>query len=119
MGEYFKECEKFFSENPKKIDKIPSIKQIYAGFNSFFALSEAKGIFGWGDNTNGQVSSIGSRGTIYSPQPLKINIGNYENIHVISGNSTTFLLSSQKAELTEAESSKEKGEGKGSAICGT
>jgi len=54
-----------------------------------------------------------------SPQPLKITIGSYENIHVISGNNTTFLLSSQKAELAEVESSKDRGEAKGSAICGT
>ena len=39
MGEYYKESEKLLSENPKKIDKMSSIKQIYAGFNSFFALS--------------------------------------------------------------------------------
>ena len=39
---------------------------------------------------------------------------------MVSGNCTTFLLSGQKAEMAEVESSnKEKTEVKGSAICGT
>ena len=39
MGEYFKDGERLFSDSPKKVEKMPFIKQIYSGCNSFFALS--------------------------------------------------------------------------------
>ena len=39
IGEYFKDGERLFSDSPKKIEKVPFMKQIYAGCNSFFTLS--------------------------------------------------------------------------------
>ncbi len=43
------------------------IKQIYSGFNCFFALSENKLLLGWGDNSQGQVSTLATRGNLASP----------------------------------------------------
>lgn len=39
MGEYFKDSERYFTESPRKIEKISSIKQIFSGFGCFFAHS--------------------------------------------------------------------------------
>lgn len=99
MGEYFKENERYFTDNPKKIDKVQSIKQIYSGFNCFFALSDTKTLLGWGDNSQGQVSAMANRANLPTPQPLRLNIGTTDYIHIISGSNTTFLLSGQRAEL--------------------
>lgn len=121
MGEYFKENERYFTENPKKIDRMQNIKQIYAGFNCFFALSENKCLFGWGDNSQGQVSSIANKANISSPQSLRLIIGNTDYINVISSSNTTFLLSGQRAEL-EAGEEECKVQGKSvkyGVICGT
>ncbi len=54
---------------------MSSIKQIFSGFNYFFALSENKGIFGWGDNSQGQVSALATRGNVSTPQSLRLNFG--------------------------------------------
>lgn len=75
MGEHFKDGDKLFTDTPKKIDKVAAIKQIYSGFNSFFALSDGRGLLGWGDNSGGQVSSGAVRGMLTVPQTLRINTG--------------------------------------------
>lgn len=75
MGEYFKEGDRLFSDTPKKIEKMQSIKNIYSGFNCFFALTESKGLFGWGDNSHGQVSAAAPKNNISAPQSLHINMG--------------------------------------------
>jgi len=86
-----------------------NIKQIYSGFNCFFAL-DSKGIIGWGDNSLGQISPQLQKCLITAPQFIKINMGNTsDSAQVISGNGTTFLLSGQRAEMIEIEhSSKDK-----------
>ena len=76
LGEHWKDGEKMFTENPKKIEKFPPVKQIFAGTNTFFALSENRGLFGWGDNSLGQVSAIGSKNLISTPQSLRLTLGN-------------------------------------------
>jgi hypothetical protein len=58
-------------------------------------------LFGWGDNANGQISVIATRGNITSPQSLRLSLGNAENILIVSGSNTTFLLSGQKIESPE------------------
>lgn len=104
MGEYYKDAERCFSDTPKKVDKSGSIKQIFSGFNCFFVL-DGKGVVGWGDNSLGQISPQLNKSLITSPQPIKIVMGNSESVQIISGSSTTFLLSGQRAELIQAENS--------------
>jgi hypothetical protein len=58
-------------------------------------------LFGWGDNFNGQISVIATRGNITSPQSLRLSLGNTDNIQIVSGSNTTFLLSGQKIESPE------------------
>ena len=118
MGEQFKDGDKLFTDTPKKVDKMASIKQIYSGFNSFFALSDGRGLLGWGDNSGGQISSGAVRGMLTVPQTLRISTGHSESINVVAGNRTTFLLSSQRAEMAENEE-KERPDLKCSAFCGT
>jgi mitogen-activated protein kinase kinase kinase 9 len=48
LGEIYREGERICVDSPKKMEKLPSIRQIWAGFNHFFALSESKGLYGWG-----------------------------------------------------------------------
>lgn len=98
LGEYFKEGEKYFSENPKRIDKINCIKQIWAGTNQYFAYSEARGLYGWGDNTQGQISASTAKRALPTPQSLRLSLSASETLHIVSGNSTTFLLSGQKVD---------------------
>ena len=82
------------------MDKIQTIKQIYSGTNTFFALSDSKNLFGWGNNTYGQISTNSSKQKLLTPQHLPINLGTSDSVYVIAGTSTTFLLSSQRAELS-------------------
>lgn len=96
LGEYYKDNEKRFSECPKKIDKFSTVRQIFSGSNHFFAFSDTRGLFGWGDNSLGQISSLNDKKIIPTPQSLKICVSNAENIQIVAGSSTTFLLSSQK-----------------------
>jgi alpha-tubulin suppressor-like RCC1 family protein len=51
LGDYYRDGERCFSESPKKVDKLSSVKQIWSGAANFFALSESKGLYGWGDNS--------------------------------------------------------------------
>jgi len=50
---------------------------------------------------NGQISIIGPRANITTPQSLRLSLGNTENIQIVSGSNTTFLLSGQKIESPE------------------
>lgn len=51
LGEIYKQNgEKIFSEIPKKLEKLSNIKQIFGAINSFFAISENKAFYGWGEN---------------------------------------------------------------------
>jgi alpha-tubulin suppressor-like RCC1 family protein len=57
LGEFYKENgERVFSEAPKKIEKLGGVRQIFGGMNSFFAISENKVFYGWGQNEYGQIS---------------------------------------------------------------
>ena len=118
MGEYYKDKDRAFSESAKKIEKVGSIKQSYSSYSSFFALSDSKGILGWGDNSKGQVLSTTSKQYITQPQPLRLTLNSSDNTHIVSGSNTTFLLTSQRAEMQEVDS-KDKSEVKRSAFCGT
>ena len=80
---------------------MQAIRQIFAGPSCFFALTDSKTLLGWGDNSQGQISAIGARGNMIVPQSLRLSLGNAENIQVISGSNTTFLLSGQKVECPE------------------
>lgn len=49
LGEITKQNgEIYFSEVPKRLEKLSNIKQIFGSINSFFAISENKAFFGWG-----------------------------------------------------------------------
>lgn len=78
------------------MEKISSVKQIWSGTTSFFALTEGKGLFGWGDNSQGQISSVTEKKVIQVPQSLRLAISSVDNVQVVAGSSTTFLLSGQK-----------------------
>ena len=72
------------------------IKQIWSGTNNFFALTENKGLYGWGDNTQGQISGGADKKFIHVPQSLKITVSSVDSVQIVAGSSTTFLLSGQK-----------------------
>lgn len=61
-----------FSEVPKRLEKLSNIKQIFGAINSFFAISENKAFFGWGENEFGQISATTGESFISAPQSLKI-----------------------------------------------
>ncbi len=103
LGEYFKEGEKCFTDSPRRVDKCPTIKQIFAGSNHFFALSDSRGLFGWGENSLGQISGTSDKKTIQLPQSLRISLSSTDNIQIVAGSSTTFLLSGQKVDSPPAE----------------
>ena len=62
-----------------------NIKQIYSGFNCFFAL-DSKGIIGWGDNSLGQISPQLQKCLITAPQFIKINMDSNSFKRVIGSN---------------------------------
>ena len=72
-----------------------NIKQIFSGMSCFFAISENKAFYGWGENDFNQITGI--NGENFIPQPKSLNIPIYliDNVSLISGNGTTFLLSSK------------------------
>lgn len=75
MGEFQKENgDKSFSEVLKKIDRMQNIKQIFNGVNHFFAVSESKTLFGWGDNSSNQITGLADVKSIPCGKTLKIPI---------------------------------------------
>ena len=103
IGEYYRDGERCFADTPKKLEKFSSIKQIWSGTSTFFALSESKGLYGWGDNSQGQISAIAEKKVIQTPQPLRLIISSYDSVQIVAGSNTTFLLSGQKVESPSAE----------------
>lgn len=98
LGEYYRDGERCFSDSPKKVDKLSSVKQIWSGAANFFALIESKGLYGWGDNSEGQISAVAEKKLIQSPQSLRIAVSASDGVHVVAGSNTTFLLSGQKVD---------------------
>ena len=75
FGEYYKEGERCVAEVPKRIDKMNSVRQIWAGTNQFFAYSESRGgLYGWGDNSQGQVTTSTDKKSIPSPRSLRLSL---------------------------------------------
>lgn len=59
----------------------------------FFAISDTGACYGWGENSNNQITGISSETEIETPKILKIPIYLNESIEIVSGNGATYLLS--------------------------
>lgn len=63
--------------------------------SGFFAVSENKMVWGWGVNSENQITGLAGNEFIQSPTLLKIPIYLGENIKIVGGPNTTYLLSSK------------------------
>ena len=97
------------TDHPKRVEKLSGIKQLFSGSNSFFAISEHRHFYGWGENEFNQVTGVKGEKLLAQPKQISIPINFNESVSVVSGNGTTFLLSSKPLE-TEYQKYLEKDE---------
>lgn len=96
FGEISKDStEKFYLETPREIENISSISSIYSTLSGFFAVSENKMVWGWGNNSESQITGLPGNEFIPSPALLRIPIYLGESIKIIGGPNTTYLLSNR------------------------
>jgi len=75
FGEYFKESgDQYYSEAPRRIERFPSVTAIFGGLSGFYAVSEGKTVWCWGDNSSSQLTGCRSQSLIYQPQQLRIPV---------------------------------------------
>lgn len=100
FGEYFKESgDQYYSETPRRIDRLTNVTAIFGGHPGFFAVTDNKTVWCWGDNSAAQLMGNKSQSQISQPQQLKIPVNAAEHLRLVVGRSTTYMLSSKPLDV--------------------
>lgn len=100
LGEYRKDSgDVYHAEIPRKIDRLSYISSIFGGLCGFFAVCENKNIWGWGDNSHCQITGGKTANFLTTPNQLKVPITASENLRIIPGTTTTYLLSGRPLDI--------------------